>query len=874
MSEEEEEQSEAEENLVSLKEVLNLLHGSQIQSPKDFSSSDGSLTTYVEALHGRLIQILPQLAFSFSLSENGHFLITRNIGEGRETYFFVITNEKDLDDRELLEIASRLPRLEALILVGAFNESDDLVARRIHNFAVEHEGQSFDYVSPTEFAGFLYSEAVESLTGKQDSPTLSAAAIHMMADRPLTPEDEDLLGFGDYANAIFSLIDTPKTTAPLTLAINAKWGTGKSSLAHLIQDRLVNKDETQEEKPHLAYEFNAWMHDDAGDLGTAFIADIVRDCNTRRSWWKRLLRPIPFDLCDLTGKLRRRTAYTMFAFVVAAIAAGVLLANGQQIGEGMGAVGKILLKADNLTWLSLSAFIATLVIWLVRHFFQTAQFLSAYVHEPIHSTTTGSLSRVRRQLNNLIRDVTPKDSKFVVFIDDLERCRDSKAIDVLEVINQLLDFDPVVTVVLADMPAIAAVAEIKYKDLSEKYNPDTSLALTNGVDEKHPYGRLFLQKFIQLQFDLPEIAGPRLSEFIKKLNSQAESTKSDSAQSVESQKEFASEWLAAGHAIDTAFLMNDKPFKENWRQVRRGFQAANPFMQFILILLLPVSLAFTPASTLVKPILSRCNNAAFKDLSNSGMMKLWHVVSTSVLFLAVPPAIYLLPNIDHTETLIMSIGLIVSIAITIVLWPRDYLRTFSKSLIAANERKHEQIRKFIEDDALSDLSEFARTHGIPEHDAKRIATDMKTRDLDSNPEALNSVFDTLATWLPPYPRNIKRVMNRARLTLFMLDKRELLDGDNAVPTEVIAKWVAIQERWPELEKKIRNTPDIITNVEDISTKKHGFSTEGAVNTGYLDEHLPMYKDDEDLVDLLLFGPKIAPHLTPLLHLHAPVVSEG
>lgn len=52
----------------------------------------------------------------------------------------------------------------------------------------------------------------------------------LLSDRPRTGEDADYLGFTAYADALAELIDSPQTDTPLTIAISAEWGAGKTSL--------------------------------------------------------------------------------------------------------------------------------------------------------------------------------------------------------------------------------------------------------------------------------------------------------------------------------------------------------------------------------------------------------------------------------------------------------------------------------------------------------------------------------------------------------------------------------------------------------------------------------------------------------------------
>jgi hypothetical protein len=137
--------------------------------------------------------------------------------------------------------------------------------------------------------------------------------------------------------------------------------------------------------------------------------------------------------------------------------------------------------------------------------------LSSFVKDPENAATRESLVRVRAQLGSLIRQATPRGSRFVIFVDDLERCQPPRSVDLLEIVSQMLGHEGVVTVIMADMPAVAACAEIKYAALAERYNPADRINVPPKV--KSTYGRLYLQKIVQLQFDIPA----QMPEHIKAL---------------------------------------------------------------------------------------------------------------------------------------------------------------------------------------------------------------------------------------------------------------------------------------------------------------------------------------------------------------------
>jgi hypothetical protein len=80
-----------------------------------------------------------------------------------------------------------------------------------------------------------------------------------------------------------------------------------------------------------------------------------------------------------------------------------------------------------------------------------------------------------------------------------------------------MDHDRVVVVLLGDMSAVAAAAQLKYKDLAEIYVPSAGIALQGPDRGKEAFGRLYLQKIVQFQFDLPIPPKNKIQEYMRQL---------------------------------------------------------------------------------------------------------------------------------------------------------------------------------------------------------------------------------------------------------------------------------------------------------------------------------------------------------------------
>lgn len=646
---------------------------------------------------------------------------------------------------------------------------------------------------------------------EKPAPKPQAAAIHMLSDAAIESAKADRLGFGPYAEAIAGLIDDPSTKTPLTLAINARWGVGKSSLAHMVDERLKSKPEGVEEKPHVTYWFDAWMHDDAGDLGAAFMADIVRGAHRLRPWWRQLFQPLPLALADAKERRWRRIrlGFVLFLMVLGLAALWFRIQQPGVINEvaATGAVGSALF---------------TTALTILRYLGQATKAVGEFVASPGAAADTGSLQMVREQLRSLIRQVTPPGSKFVVLIDDLERCRPPTAIDVLEVVSQLLSYRPVVVVIIADMPAIATCAEIKYEKLAERYNPATTVQKLEGQGSE-AYGRLFLQKFIQLQFDLPEQSPARIQKLINKLVEEQErqppaapARKDLFLRIGESLRRYyrpiADSIRRSALAAWESPMTTDELFAAGIRDVPYSVRGSTLFFSLFF---LPVfwtqrfalSFAQVPSLHRTKTLGARLTRLLVFLLGLSATALTWPglVISPVSLFTKLP-----LDLLEITVALLIPAFLLLSFVGVIV----------GRKGVRQRRRDTERLRA-----GRVHIDEFIEEHGVDETPPlptdieidlglwKSLVVERQQRHLGTDSELFQEARIQAFKYLLPVPRNAKRLVNRLRLLLFILHGQEALGGRPRLGPKHLGKWVALQERWPQLAQVIAKTPDEMAKLE-------------------------------------------------------------
>jgi hypothetical protein len=319
--------------------------------------------------------------------------------------------------------------------------------------------------------------------------------VRMLADAPIDDERFDLLGHRDYAAALAFVIDHPETGTPLTIAINAPWGAGKTSIAKLTEQRL-DKNLVRSAKPPIVCWFNAWHHDDAPNIATALAAAVARAAARERSIWRRVTDPLPSALLTPHGRRRR---YLITSVLGAALGLAAYVQSG--------AFSK--LTGNRVSW-SVAAALLPFVLRTTAAVRGTAADVGSLLRTPTAAFASGSIDEVRSDLGRLIHQATQRGQyhrpphehrRLVVFIDDLERCQPSRSIEVCETVSHLLSHEDVVVVLIGDMQTLATAAETKYKDLAPRYRtgllPETADALAGS------FGEMYLEKIIQFRFDVP-----------------------------------------------------------------------------------------------------------------------------------------------------------------------------------------------------------------------------------------------------------------------------------------------------------------------------------------------------------------------------------
>lgn len=593
-----------------------------------------------------------------------------------------------------------------------------------------------------------------------------AFPLRMLADGPVDDEAADWFGYGDIADGLVRLIEGEGTATPLTIAISAPWGAGKTSLLRLVEDRVVRQRIDRHEPPTIVVWFNAWMHDGAPSLSAALAADIARRATRCRSVWIRLRHPLPTSMLSPKERARRRFWFGVVAFVFA-IAIYPLVSKSVAPPGSDATEIRAWFGASAVAWFALLWGIS--VLWpRVR---RSVAAVAAFVDDPRSAAATGSMTEVSDQLGVLIREAqdgvrrawgAKQQPRFLVVVDDLERCQPPKAVDMCEVAAQLLDHPGVITMLVGDLRVIASSAELKYRDAASQSSDDADFAAGG-------WGHAYLQKVVQFVLELPPISKERLRRL--------------------------------GSAPATASI--------HGRPAERS--ALRP--SFIWRLLHPTAAGPVPRLGMVFAFLVWLVVVISIHQINSTWGMIVTLMFASALWILLVITFLLANQRRHEENLLREVRDLVDNVISGV-------RTEPGAPTASADLEDEVIRRLGEQTARYKRRPYWR-------EARKLASPEEVRRrmqlaVTADEKILSSANEVILELLPSIPRAAKRLFNRLYFLLVVAYNRKLI-GKDRVSVEQLAKWAVLLDRWPQAGRAVVDNPQRVHALEAKAGNEDEFS---------------------------------------------------
>lgn len=351
-----------------------------------------------------------------------------------------------------------------------------------------------------------------ALRRPQDQALAEKSIADVMAsDSPLQPGDDDPLGFNAIARSLSRFIRNENTRPPLTIAITGPWGSGKSSLMNLLSGDLK----------HIGFRpvwFNVWHHQKEEHLLAALLANI------RRQAVPPLLsaRPPFINVDGLSFRyhllLQRGPRHwllwlaTLLVLAISAPFAVQSLQSGASPLRALEALSQSGLQdilggiTGNLDLVAFGTALLTALGALYKAVtafgISPAKLMASIDARNDNSGKLESRLSFRYHFAQEFRDVTQalEPLTMVIMIDDLDRCRSDRVLEILEAVNFLVSSGRCIVVLGMDYDIVRQSIALEYRDLAEALKSEQP---DNGASKGELFAAEYLEKLINIQVPVP-----------------------------------------------------------------------------------------------------------------------------------------------------------------------------------------------------------------------------------------------------------------------------------------------------------------------------------------------------------------------------------
>ena len=297
-------------------------------------------------------------------------------------------------------------------------------------------------------------------------------------DKPIETEKEDFLSRKGFSQHLGESLLNWKEEESLVIAIYGEWGSGKSSVINLAKEFIKKTDES--DKP-IIIEFNPWRFSEQANLSKHFFNEIAKELEIRQDngTFKKLAKEIKIyasllnfmpDKCLVVNSVSK----TVLLF-------GLLGITASQI------IQLLNVPYDLLRYILFIGGFSFIAFEILKDFFIK---LSALFNDVVDYNKKSVLDAKKDITNELIK----KKIKLIVVIDDIDRLNQSEIKQIFRLIRINADFPHTIYLLAFDRNIIE-------KNLEEQV----------GIS-----GRDYLNKIVQVDFDIPFAKPAGISAFLLK----------------------------------------------------------------------------------------------------------------------------------------------------------------------------------------------------------------------------------------------------------------------------------------------------------------------------------------------------------------------
>ena len=341
-------------------------------------------------------------------------------------------------------------------------------------------------------------------------------------DKPIETEKDDFLGRKRFSQHLGKALLDWKEKESLVIAIYGEWGSGKSSVINLASENIEKSD--QKNKPTII-EFNPWIFSEENSLGEHFFNEIAKELELKNDTDKdkNIAKKLKFYASLLSLAPEENSLVNLSSKILLIL--GLVGITGSQI----------------INWFNIPSNWIQNVLLVGGFLFVLLEFSKGYLgklasyFEKKAEYYSKSISEVKREIK---KELIDRQKKLVIVIDDIDRLNQSEIRQIFRLIRVNADFPNTIYLLAFDR-------KIVEKNLEEQV----------GVS-----GKDYLNKIVQVNFDVPFAKSSKISTFLFKELDRILSVLPESAQKYFGQDD--SYWVNVYHS-------GFKDFFKNIRDVKR-----------------------------------------------------------------------------------------------------------------------------------------------------------------------------------------------------------------------------------------------------------------------------------------------------------------
>jgi hypothetical protein len=311
------------------------------------------------------------------------------------------------------------------------------------------------------------------------------------------PSEEDLLGRSGLVNILKGIVDRD-ARKHLIIALFGRWGSGKSSVINLLKDQYKSSSDTS------FIIFNAWQEEHSASMAASLADKISTELYESKSFFKQLNLTFKYRIIESKWTL-------LFEFCLAIIVALVASLS----------ILPLMFGQEKAEWFSYLTGPLLLMLPVAKSYFSHP--FTAKVRElskkSDFSAHLGVGHQIREQLSHLLKVYPvsflrslinskkypiPDKHKYIIVVDDLDRCSDNKIVETLEAIQLIVDLDGICVILAVDHQILIDAVASRYNKQRAKLKENEALSLA----------REFLGKILQLTICLDRPSETNREKFI------------------------------------------------------------------------------------------------------------------------------------------------------------------------------------------------------------------------------------------------------------------------------------------------------------------------------------------------------------------------